>query len=121
VQLIDNRVFIDGQPAAYALPAPPSGGIVHADEQIDAGGATHPVQMIPALPAKRNYGPVVVPPGHYFALGDNRDNSGDSRYIGFVPIGNITGRSSRVFYSLDAKRLVPAEVGTDAGAIAVIV
>jgi signal peptidase I len=40
--------------------------------------------------------PVVVPDGMYFMLGDNRDNSADSRYIGFVPRRNIVGRASSV-------------------------
>jgi signal peptidase I len=45
--------------------------------------------------------PIVVPEGMYFMLGDNRDNSADSRYIGFVPRRNIVGRASRVAMSFD--------------------
>ena len=44
---------------------------------------------------------VVIPPGHYFAMGDNRDNSLDSRYWGFVPKENIIGRPLVIFWSLD--------------------
>jgi signal peptidase I len=47
-------------------------------------------------------GDVVVPPGHYFAMGDNRDNSADSRYWGFVPSENIKGKPLLVYWSYDA-------------------
>jgi signal peptidase I len=47
-------------------------------------------------------GELVVPAGSYFAMGDNRDNSLDSRYWGFVPRENITGKPLIVFWSYDA-------------------
>jgi signal peptidase I len=45
------------------------------------------------------YGPVTVPPGHYFMMGDNRDNSQDSRYWGFMPQEYIKGRALFVYFS----------------------
>jgi len=45
-----------------------------------------------------------VPPGHFFALGDNRDNSTDSRFMsvmGFIPMDNLVGKVTRIFWSLD--------------------
>ena len=45
---------------------------------------------------------LVVPPGNYFAMGDNRDNSADSRYWGLVPRENITGKPAIIFWSYDA-------------------
>ena len=47
-------------------------------------------------------GEVVVPPDSYFAMGDNRDNSLDSRYWGFVPRGNIIGKPLIIYWSYDA-------------------
>jgi signal peptidase I len=47
-------------------------------------------------------GELVVPPGSYFAMGDNRDNSLDSRYWGFVPRENIIGKPLVIFWSYDA-------------------
>ena len=58
-------------------------------------------------------GDLVVPPDSYFAMGDNRDNSLDSRYWGFVPRENIIGKPLLIFWSYDA----PTEdlVGYSAG------
>jgi signal peptidase I len=50
-------------------------------------------------PSRNNWGPLVVPPENYFALGDNRDNSLDSRYWGFVPDSLLRGRPLFVYYS----------------------
>jgi len=52
-------------------------------------------------PSRDNWGPLVVPPGQYFVMGDNRDNSYDSRYWGFVDRRVIRGRPLFVYYSFD--------------------
>lgn len=52
-----------------------------------------------ALPQYIHNGELVVPPGEYFCMGDNRDNSLDSRYWGFVPRANIIGRPSVIYWS----------------------
>ena len=51
-----------------------------------------------------NYGPVTVPPGHLFVMGDNRDDSADSRTWGFVPLANIKGRPWIIYFSYEAER-----------------
>lgn len=63
-------------------------------------GSTHLVIRNMADGAE-SFGPVVVPPGHIFVLGDNRDSSDDSRYWGTVPVKNLEGRVIMVWMSLD--------------------
>jgi len=52
----------------------------------------------------RSFGPILVPPDHYFMMVDSRDNSADSRYIGPIPREKIIGRVPRVIISFDPSR-----------------
>jgi signal peptidase I len=64
----------------------------------------HYVMALPGRQALRNFGPVLVPPDQYFMMGDSRDNSADSRFIGPVPRAAIVGRVARVIFSFDPSR-----------------
>lgn len=81
---------------------------VRADDGFDPSGEDFRWQrdfLAPGVDARRyhpsrnNWGPLVVPPAHYFVLGDNRDNSLDSRYWGFVPDSLVRGSPIVVYYS----------------------
>jgi signal peptidase I len=96
VQMIDNRLLINGQPLHYTTSA------AQITEQL--GPTNHKMQLLPRQPAMRNFGPIRVPAGEYFMMGDNRDNSYDSRYIGTVKLDQIVGRSSSVAFSLNYDR-----------------
>ncbi len=57
-----------------------------------------------------NFGPFVVPAGHYFCMGDNRDNSHDSRFWGTVPEDYVKGRALLVYWSVDVPKARRAQV-----------
>jgi signal peptidase I len=94
VAMQGNRLYINGQAIAYT--AANNGDLL---EHLP--GKTHIVRVDPNATTYANFGPVTVPAGQYLMLGDNRDNSADSRVIGFVPRSEFVGRSRSVVMSLD--------------------
>jgi len=67
-------------------------------------GLSHVTHQEPLRSTSSDFGPVKIPEGHYFAMGDNRDNSKDSRVWGFVPFENIKGRALVIWWSRDPSR-----------------
>jgi signal peptidase I len=67
----------------------------------DLTGHRHTVAATPGKNAIRNFGPITVESGKYFMMGDNRDNSADSRYFGFVPRTDVVGRVEGIAFSLN--------------------
>ncbi|UCF90886.1 MAG: signal peptidase I [Desulfobacterales bacterium] len=70
-------------------------------------GRKHAVMLTPTRPSLHSFSPVIIPEGKYFMLGDNRDNSADSRVFGFVDRHQIVGRARTVVLSRDGSFLHP--------------
>ena len=108
IQMIHNVLYLNGRPLSYSQTGrvcpvhmrglPDLTGVL-ALEGLDQ--TVHPVLSVPGVSAMRSFGPVVVPAGHYFVMGDNRDVSRDSRYFGLVPRASILGRAGAVVVSFD--------------------
>lgn len=110
VEMRNERLVINGQEAAYDMVGQVSEQVGSTTTYTNAlqltetaGGKQRPILVMPAIKAARNFGPVTVPAGQFMMLGDNRDNSADSRFIGFVPRELLIGRAERVLVSADIK------------------
>lgn len=82
---------------------------VFAQETL--GTRAHAMMALPGRPALRDFGPLQVPADSYFMMGDNRDNSNDSRFFGFVPRREIIGEAKGIFVSADRDRWLRPRFG----------
>ncbi|HKY20653.1 MAG TPA: signal peptidase I [Vicinamibacterales bacterium] len=96
IELRRKRVFVNGtrldEPYVHYLEEPPPLSADAGDEGPVASGDL-----------RESYGPVTVPPDYYFVMGDNRDNSQDSRYWGFLPRSYVKGKALVIYWSYDAE------------------
>lgn len=112
--LQQNQLYINGQPLNYN-PLPEKivdqfridGQEPHVLLNEDLKGKNHAVMLLPSRPSLDTFASIVIPEGQYFMMGDNRDNSADSRYFGFVDRSLILGRATMVAISRDKSFLHP--------------
>ncbi len=105
VEMRNKQLLINGMRADYQLldvAAEPMGDgttlpVLRLIERL--GDAQRAIQWLPDLSRASNFGPVAIPADQYLMLGDNRDNSADSRYIGFIPRKVLIGRAERILVS----------------------
>lgn len=116
LRMVDKQLYLNG----HKLDEP---YVFHKSPDIEPYRDTFPPLAnmpvpVTAVDMLQRYvvnGELVVPPGHYFALGDNRDNSSDSRVWGLVPSANIIGKPVLIYWSYDAptEQLINPTIGVD--------
>jgi signal peptidase I len=91
IELRNKKVHVNGQPLdepyVHFLTAP-----------------SNDYQEVTSFDVRERFGPVTVPADHYFVMGDNRDNSQDSRYWGFLPRGHVKGKALLIYWSYESER-----------------
>jgi len=108
IELCNNVLLLNGKAVEYKpLSEELTQDITGADATRlkfaaeELPGKSHAIASWPGAPARRDFVPLTVPEGSYFMMGDNRDNSFDSRYFGPVERKRIVGRATTVVISLN--------------------
>ncbi|MGD9159042.1 MAG: signal peptidase I [Desulfobacteraceae bacterium] len=114
ITMKDNRLFINGKPVEYNQLQPKimsqfepelkNNHIFFSEQLIEKH---HAVMFSPSRSSLASFGPVTIPKGKYFMMGDNRDNSADSRFFGFIDRNLIVGKATTVVISRNESFLHP--------------
>jgi signal peptidase I len=110
IKILHNRVYVNGvsegkeQLVDKQYDSEEESTYVYYKVELEDGAEYTIRKRVNGRNNEETYGPVVVPPEHYFMMGDNRDNSSDSRFWGYVPRENILGKALVIYFSFDKRR-----------------
>ena len=110
IEMRDEALYLNGRRLSYSA-REVSHDILQATKELQPefitehlGETAHAVMLLPQVIARRDFGPIAIPADQYLMLGDNRDNSADSRYFGLAPRELFVGRAHHVLLSLNPER-----------------